>query len=65
MITGDENADVALMDLNMRRSLFQMIRDQYVAAQLRDTGSVSFVTPLFRKLMQAAGGHRLYPSWTL
>ena len=50
---GEENADVALMDLNMRRSLFQMIRDQYVAAQLRDTGSVSFDTPLFRKLMQA------------
>ncbi len=50
---GEENADVVLMDLNMRRSLFQMIRDQYVAAQLRDTGSVSFDTPLFRKLMQA------------
>ncbi|WP_418758390.1 extracellular solute-binding protein, partial [Gemmiger formicilis] len=50
---GEENADVALMDLNMRRPLFQMIRDQYVAAQLRDTGSVSFDTPLFRKLMQA------------
>ena len=44
---------MALMDLNMRRPLFQMIRDQYVAAQLRDTGSVSFDTPLFRKLMQA------------
>ena len=50
---GEENADVALMDLNMRRPLFQMIRDQYVAAQLRDTGSVSFDTPLYRKLMQA------------
>lgn len=52
-VYGEENADVVLMDLNMRRSLFQMIRDQYVAAQLRDTGSVSFDTPLFRKLMQA------------
>lgn len=50
---GEENADVALMDLNMRGSLFQMIREQYVAAQLRDTGSISFDTPLFRKLMQA------------
>lgn len=50
---GEENADVALMDLNMRKPLFQMIRDQYVAVQLRDTGSVSFDTPLFRKLMQA------------
>ena len=50
---GEENADVALMDLNMRRSLFQMICKQYVAAQLRDTGSISFDTPLFRKLMQA------------
>ena len=29
------------------------IRDRYVAAQLRDTGSVRFDTPLFRKLMQA------------
>ena len=50
---GEENADVALMDLNMRRPLFQMICKQYVAAQLRDTGSISFDTPLFRKLMQA------------
>ena len=50
---GEENADVALMDLNMRRPLFQMICKQYVAAQLRDTGSVRFDTPLFRKLMQA------------
>ena len=44
---------MALMDLNMRRPLFQMICKQYVAAQLRDTGSISFDTPLFRKLMQA------------
>lgn len=50
---GEENADVVLMDLNMRRPLFQMICKQYVAAQLRDTGSISFDTPLFRKLMQA------------
>ena len=50
---GEENADVALMNLNMRRPLFQMICKQYVAAQLRDTGSISFDTPLFRKLMQA------------
>lgn len=49
---GEENADVVLMDLNMRRPLFQMICKQYVAAQLRDTGSVSFDTPLFRKLME-------------
>ena len=49
---GEENADVALMELNMRQSLFRVIREQYVAAQLRDTGSVSFDTPLFRKLME-------------
>lgn len=51
---GEENPEVTLlMNPMMKKNLFNTIMEQYVAAQLRDGGVISFDTPQLRALLQA------------
>ena len=51
---GAEHPEVALLsDIGFRDQLMSMMMYQYIAYQLKTTGSISFDTELFRKLMSA------------
>ena len=51
---GAEHPEVALLsDIGFRDQLMSMMMDQYIAYQIKTTGSISFDTELFRKLMSA------------